>query len=354
MSTIELERLLQEISSEAPSGAKDLEYDPAFMELKKEIQGRPAVEMGGNIIQEPIDPNWLKVKETALELLARTHDLRVAVSLTRALLHTDGLPGLYDGLRLLHGYVERYWDTVYPQLDPEENNNPTGRVIVLETLNDWDMVVAPLTRVTICSSRAMGNVNLRKYRIAIGKVAEFIVSDEEKASVTQKAVEGAFADCSLDELKTNSESVSGALLMLRTLEAELEEKVGSVAGPDLKKLSDIVREIDKLLMDQVLKREPSEMPPTEAESQVIEGPGGSVISSVARSLGRIDNRDDVLNALSQICTYYERCEPASPVPLLLKRAMRLVKKTFLEIIQDLAPDSVGQIELLCGRKEGEE
>jgi type VI secretion system protein ImpA len=354
MSTIELERLLQEISSEAPSGPEDLEYDPAFMELKKEIQGRPAVEMGGNIIQEAIEPNWLTVKESALELLARTHDLRVAVSLTRALLRTDGLPGLYDGLSLLHGYVERYWDTVYPQLDPEENNNPMGRVIVLETLNDWDMVVGPLTRVTICSSRAMGNVNLRKYRIAIGKVAEFIVSDEEKASVTQKTVEGAFADCSLDELKTNSESVSGSLLMLCNLEAALEEKVGSAVGPDLKKLHEVVGEIDRLLKDQLLKREPSEMPPPEEESEVIAGPDLAVRATKARSPGRIDNRDDVLNALNQICTYYEQFEPASPVPLLLKRAMRLVKKSFLEIMQDLAPDSVGQIELLCGKKEGEE
>jgi type VI secretion system protein ImpA len=46
-------------------------------------------------------------------------------------------------------------------------------------------------------------------------------------------------------------------------------------------------------------------------------------------------------------------EPASPVPLLLKRALRLVEKNFFEIMQDLAPDSVAQIKLISGIREEE-
>jgi type VI secretion system protein ImpA len=36
------------------------------------------------------------------------------------------------------------------------------------------------------------------------------------------------------------------------------------------------------------------------------------------------------------------------VPLLLRRAQRLVSKSFLEVIQDVCPDAVGQIETLGG------
>jgi len=36
------------------------------------------------------------------------------------------------------------------------------------------------------------------------------------------------------------------------------------------------------------------------------------------------------------------------VPLLLRRAKRLISKDFLEIVRDLAPDGVPQVELIRG------
>ena len=41
-------------------------------------------------------------------------------------------------------------------------------------------------------------------------------------------------------------------------------------------------------------------------------------------------------------------EPTNPAPLLIQRAQRLMKKNFMEIIRDLLPDGLGQIEKLAG------
>jgi type VI secretion system protein ImpA len=68
--------------------------------------------------------------------------------------------------------------------------------------------------------------------------------------------------------------------------------------------------------------------------------------------GDIRSREDVLKAIDKICAYYSRSEPASPLPLLLERCRRLVTSSFLEIIQDLAPDSVAQVNSIAGRKPG--
>jgi type VI secretion system protein ImpA len=57
--------------------------------------------------------------------------------------------------------------------------------------------------------------------------------------------------------------------------------------------------------------------------------------------------------LDKICAYYSRYEPSSPVPLLLQRAKRLVSKDFMEILQDLTPDSVSQAQKICGTVEEE-
>jgi type VI secretion system protein ImpA len=363
VSTIEIERLLQEISPEAPSGENDLAHDPAFMELETDIQGTPRIESGGKVIQEAKDPNWSKIQKSALELVGRTHDLRVAVSLTRALLHTEGFQGLHAGLSLLRGYVERYWDTLYPRLDPEDDNDPTERVNILEALGDWNMMIAPLMKARLCSSRTAGNVNLRQYRIAAGKVADLTVSDEEKKTVpTLATIEGAFADCSLDELQANRESVGESLRARNDLEAVVEEKVGSAGTPDLKQLNDVLREIDNLLGDQLSRREPSKSSNKREKPEKTDQPkkpdsdpyGHSDTSPEGRSFDMVESREDVLRILDQVCTYYDLFEPASPVPLLLKRAMRLVEKNFMEIIEDLAPDSIAQIEKICGSKEGTE
>ncbi|WP_205746852.1 hypothetical protein [Duganella callida] len=55
--------------------------------------------------------------------------------------------------------------------------------------------------------------------------------------------------------------------------------------------------------------------------------------------------------LDKLIGYYEKHEPSSPLPLLLLRARRLVPKSFLEIIEDMAPDGMHQIAVLRGPQD---
>ena len=67
--------------------------------------------------------------------------------------------------------------------------------------------------------------------------------------------------------------------------------------------------------------------------------------------GEIRSREDVLKLLQKICQYYDRNEPSSPVPLMLKRAARLAEMDFMQIINDLSPDAIPQIRTVTGEKE---
>jgi type VI secretion system protein ImpA len=62
----------------------------------------------------------------------------------------------------------------------------------------------------------------------------------------------------------------------------------------------------------------------------------------------VNSRQDVIRLLDKICAYYQRHEPSSPVPLLLNRARRLVDKNFMEILEDLAPEGLGQARQVGG------
>ncbi len=75
---------------------------------------------------------------------------------------------------------------------------------------------------------------------------------------------------------------------------------------------------------------------------------GEAVQQSVRLDGRIVTREDAIKALDRVCEYYERNEPSSPLPLLIRRAQRLASKSFLDIIRDLAPDAVSQAEAWGG------
>ncbi len=46
--------------------------------------------------------------------------------------------------------------------------------------------------------------------------------------------------------------------------------------------------------------------------------------------------------------YYARHEPSSPIPLFIERCKRLVTMGFKDIVKELVPDAVRQVEVLTG------
>jgi len=64
--------------------------------------------------------------------------------------------------------------------------------------------------------------------------------------------------------------------------------------------------------------------------------------------GELRTRDDAVQLLELVCNFLERTEPSNPAPLFIRRAQRLIKKSFLEIVRDLMPDSLSQLEKLAG------
>ena len=59
----------------------------------------------------------------------------------------------------------------------------------------------------------------------------------------------------------------------------------------------------------------------------------------------------MLKTLDKLCEYFDRNEPSSPVPILLRRAKRLINKSFMDIVRDMASNGVSQVELLRGSEE---
>ncbi|PIE83134.1 MAG: type VI secretion system protein TssA [Candidatus Contendobacter odensis] len=375
MSVIEVENLLEAIDANAPCG-EDLEYDPAFTEMDTLAQEKPEQQYGDTIIPaEP--PDWRGVRNVALELFGRTHDLRVAVCLSRALLATDGLPGFADGLALIEGLITRYWDEVHPQLDPDDDNDPTLRINTLITLCDPETTLHDLSQTPLVSSRVLGHFSLRDIQVATGTVTPIASASNENQSdqPSQTSIDGAFQDADLEALQAIATATAKSIERIERIEAELTDRVSVTQAPDMSALRTQLKDIQHILAAQLQRRGVSgdvKAYQAMAEAGAPEVAGATmatqhpVVSDITSResevagvttatqhlvVGDITSREDAIRTLDKICEYFERYEPSSPVPFLLKRAKSLVTKDFIEILNDLTPTGIEQANLIFGLQD---
>ena len=361
MSVIEIEPLFSEIAPDSPAGA-DLEYDPAYFELEKLAQGTPEASMGDET-KPAEEPDWTKVKQAAFKLFERTRDLRVALILTVALLQQDGLPGFRDGIAVIRGLVDNLWDHFFPKLDPDDNNDPTIRVNLLRNLNgnpkssvesrDMYDFVERLKEATLTNSqKRIGTYNYRDIKIANGDVAPPAPKKGQQLPPppTKALVDAAFKDTSTDDLQATRATLQGARDDLAALDAAVGEKVGAASGPDFTDLNSVLKDILLIIDDQLASRGVvADAPPPSSGDPAMPDTNGAPAPSAAIT-GEIASRDDVVKMLDKIIQYYERYEPASPVPIFMNRAKRLVTMSFADLIKDLAPDAASKIAVFTGEK----
>jgi type VI secretion system protein ImpA len=339
MSVIDINGLVKDLSPDSPCG-ENLEYDPAFGELERAARGKEEQSLGDAVVAaEP--PDWRDVRKRSLELFARTLDLRVAVYLARASLNTDGVAGFADGLSLVRALLERYWSCVHPQLDPDDDNDPTFRVNTIATLCDRTATLLALQDVPLVSSRALGRFSLRQIQISAGEQAA--TAGEGESVPDQATINAAFMDADAAEVQATADCVTRSLGDLVAIDAILMEQAGAAHAPDLSALQDMLKHMQSILNRHVAQ------PGPDAETAADAGqPGAAPVRAAA---GEINSREDAVRMMDKISQYFERTEPSSPIPLLMNRAKRLVSMSFMDILKDLAPNGVAQAASIGGIEE---
>ncbi|CAB3791597.1 hypothetical protein LMG28688_03335 [Paraburkholderia caffeinitolerans] len=343
MAMLDAGALLAEVSSASPCG-EDVEYDPAFLELERVVHGKPDVQYGSTVV-EAVPPDWKEAQTLALSLLEKSRDLRVVAHLARALLNRTGFGGFSEGLDLIAGMLEQRWAHLYPQLDPDDGNDPTARVNALAGLVDSSTTLAEVREAPLAISRAHGEVTLRDVEYATGEIAV----PAGVSAPTLSSIDLAISDAG-ENARESLAALRRALEATTRIEAVLMNTVGAAQTIDLDPLTRLLRHAVAFLGERVPDAQaPAAEVAQDAAQGGAPGAGGvAVAAAPARPPGEVESREDVLRALDRICKYYETYEPGSPVPLLLKRARRLVDKNFMEILEDLAPDGLAQARQIGG------
>ena len=344
---MDLTALLKSFGDDAPSG-ENLEYDPVFTELELAAQPGEERQMGDSVLAAE-EPDWREVAEKARAVLEQSHDIRAAVYLATAELALHGLAGFADVTSYIRGCLSDYWDSCHPQLDADDDNDPTMRVNAVLALADANTVLRGLRRAPLTDSRAFGRLTLRDLLVAEGEITP---GAEDTNIPDSGLVSAAFQDTGAERLAELLSVAQRAAEDIKAISKRFDDETPG-QGPDLDPLTKVMGQIVSRLKNAgagggaaTQENASSEADEQPAASGARPAGGGGPSGG-----GGINSPTDVSNALDRIIAYYKRAEPSSPVPVLLLRAKRLVGADFLAIIKDMAPRGVENVNLIGGLEE---
>lgn len=334
------------ISVEQPCGP-DLEYDAAFLALQQAATGSREQQFGDTLIPS-VTPDWRQVAALAIGLLNRTVDLRIIALLTLAWTQLEHLAGYAKGLTLVADILDRHWEHVHPQIQAADAFDPLPRLNAIAALTDRQALGGSVRGATLLHWR-FGQLSLRDTAAILNgsqtSGANVISAPGiDLQSELRAALKGA-----RDEVAV----VAQVLQAIERIQQQISVNLGASCAPDpsavespLRAVYQAAREPLQPNLASIDRRvEPFLTRPINQAARVERIAGAHAAPTGPLS---IQSRDDVLVALDKACVYLESAEPGHPAPLLLRRVQRLMHMNFYEIVRDMAPAALPQLDALAG------
>lgn len=335
--TFDLERLLDPVSAERPSG-EPLRYEGTYDRMR-EARREDDPRMSQGIYQSELKrADWPAVEALGTEALStRTKDLQLAAWLTEAWTHLYGLAGAREGLRLMAELCARFWETLHPEL---EAGDCEARVSPVVWVNEKLSLKIKLLAVSAPQA---------------GEVPAYSYADWESAAHLEnlskrdpKALQNAEARGQVTPAKFHTSvmlternfyaelyaDAASALEACGSLEGVLAELCGPAAAPSLGHFREAVEGVRRLAHDVLASRPAADYELEAGESQYVYGeeeeaaPGWS-------SGAPIRSRAEAYQRLAEAADYLLRTEPHSPTPYLVRRAVEWGSMSLHEVLQQL-------------------
>jgi type VI secretion system protein ImpA len=332
---MDTDKLVQPLSEAQPCGAN--------LEDTQLLASFDAFRVFGQPTPLPADLDWREVRRHSLEALDQSKDLRLLAHLAAAELRLDGVKSFIDQLEVAAAWLSAYWVQVYPLVD----DDAILRRNALNGLADPMAVLDALRRIVLVAHRQLGAVSFRSLEIASGRMT---VAETDSAAPTEEQIRAVFSATPADELLALSAQLQRALDALKKIaETMLEQGGGSEAVPEFDALQSIFAKMRAAVKPYL---------PVEGAGDPQGSPAGEAAAAGAGASpdgapGAIRTRDDAVRVLGLVADFFRRTEPSSPVPIFLDRAKRLVALDFLKLIEDVAPDALGEVKRLGGIKDEE-
>ncbi|KFK97525.1 MULTISPECIES: type VI secretion system protein TssA [unclassified Serratia (in: enterobacteria)] len=336
-----IERLLTPVTPETSCG-DNLEYDAEFMRMTQAAAGKPEQQFGDTIIPAEA-PDWGAVERLATALLSRTKDLRVMFFLSLAWTQLRGLQGYADGLQLIYLAIERYWHQLHPLLESDGVYDPMFRTNALAELGDNTQ----LTHAVRAASLIKNGGSELSLRDAVALL------DGSKQELPNFPNGVAYLRNELSNpQQSNIQSVQAISNTLAKLRHAIHLHLGESALPEMTLLQKTVDSVTQAIQQSENHGMSEAEPDVILTAEALNLPGDPLPLPLGEfGYGQVQSRADALHLLEKVKGYFQLYEPSHPAPLMIERLQKLINLNFLEIVSDLAPDGLRQLEVILGTRE---
>jgi type VI secretion system protein ImpA len=330
---IDVETLLAPIAGDNPAGI-NTEFTGLHDQIREARREEENLEQG--IWKREIKvADWSLVIRLSTEALSKqTKDLNICVWLSEPLVKLHGYVGLRDGLRLMRGLMERFWDSMYPNVEEtdgededalDKDDGEEGRLIARANALAWmGQKVVDRMKETLISLSPSKNYSYFEWEQAIHNNDLNGIEEIEKAKNSTPAAFYERAAHTLGECEDE----------FRALDLIIDEKFGDHA-PSLGALKKTIEDVRSLISTSAngkpaAKRD-SVIPQKQSttNNQVVR-PGETAMRdyqvggelTAPGPVGPVRSRQEALGRLYVAAEYFRNAEPHSPISYLVERAIR--------------------------------
>jgi type VI secretion system protein ImpA len=369
---IDVEALLAPIPGENPAG-ENLQYSGLHDEIREARRAEDNLEQG-EWKREQKSADWNKVVDLSTSALStRTKDLQVCGWLDEALVKQHGFGGLRDGLKLMRGLHERFWDGVYPEVDEGDLEGRANALSWMDRQVSLAMKEVPLTK---SSTGVKLNYLQWEYskQFDIPENIETLDAEQQqraneiraKAAEERKITTEEWRQAKNGSRRAYYEETFALLNEcwgeFQALDAVMDEKYARQTpglGALKKALEDIRALAEKIVKEKrVLEPDPVSNTASAGEggtaASTVDGNGNVAGDSAMFASGPLRSRQDALKQLANVAEFFRRTEPHSPVSYLVQRAIKWGEMPLESWLSDVikSPDVLDQLRDILGLGPG--
>lgn len=316
---LNLDELLQPIPGDNPSG-QDLRYEPVYDEIKEARREEDEGPQGAWARERKVAEWPVVIKLTSECIAKQSKDLQLAAWLTEAVLRKEGFAGLRNGLELIKGLLENFWDTLYPEAEDGDLELRSAPLSWVGLKLDMAVKSVPLVR---------GGYSILKYDEAQKVGFERDATDYPKIEARKKKIEEgklsgeewekAFTETPKPLLKQTVADLNASLALVAEID-KIGDKFGDVA-PSYNSLKKVLEEVQRLANAMLKDKLAVDPDPVEAEAASGEAPAAAATGDGTLTAEPV-NREDAVSRVTGAAHWLRQNEPTNPAAYLMLRGLR--------------------------------
>jgi type VI secretion system protein ImpA len=358
---IDLDLILKPISEENPSG-ESLRYSGLYDEIGEARRSDDDLNQGDWQTELKV-ADHRKVIELAVSALeTRSKDLQIASWLSEALVKVHNFAGLRDGIKLLAGLQENFWDSLHPEIDEGDMEGRGNAIAWFDIQAAAAVKASPITGGNGYSYNGWADAKTFDFPPDLDsldadsqeKFRQLRAQAEAEHRVTAEMWKAAVGKTSRAFVETVNATIEECWAAFAELNRVIEERYDRNQMPGLgtlkKALDDVHTQVKKLL-EKKRAEEPDQ--PDEVDETAVDdvsGEGVATKRSGHGNAGPVNDRPDALRRLTEIAAFFHRTEPHSPVSYLVQRAVKWGNMPLDNWLQDVIKDEsvLGQLRETLG------